>query len=332
MRRATGQKRMSAEPRWSSVSRGMLIRPIRTLALYTTVYPGVERFLPAWYRSVCGQTDPDFCLWIGLDGMGVRAAKDAMGGDPDAVWVTAPPGDSPAQIRQRALERIVECCDAVVLVDSDDVLHPCRLAEARVALQSCDLAGCALRMVDEQGVGLGVTFGLPCGVEPEDVLPRNNVFGLSNSAFRSDLLRRCLPIPAACVLVDWFLATRAWLSGASLTFSPEAGMDYRQHSRNTARVSPPFGMRQTARDTEYVRGHFRILQTAFPEGSVPDRLAEVHRVAADIEAFHRQVVLRPANLRRYVEAINALDLTPLWWSCVAHPALRFMWAQQKETA
>ena len=165
------------------------------LALYTTIYPGVESFLRDWYRSVLEQTDQDYQLWIGLDTIGVEAAKDAMGADPKATWVAAASGDTPAQIRQRALAQIVERHDGVVLVDSDDVLHPSRVASARAALQTSDLAGCALRLVDQQGRDLGMTFGLPPQARPEDVLPRNNVFGLSNSAFRSDLLRRCLPIP-----------------------------------------------------------------------------------------------------------------------------------------
>lgn len=304
---------------------------VRTLALYTTMYPGVEQFLPDWYRSVRAQTDQDFRLWIGLDVLGVQAARDAMGGDPGAVWVMAAPGDTPAQIRQRGLEQIVECCDGVVLVDSDDLLHPRRVASARAALQTSDVAGCALRLVDEQGAEVGMIFGLPSSAEPEDVLPRNNVFGLSNSVFRSDVLRRCLPIPADAALVDWFLVTRAWLLGARLAFSPEVGMDYRQHDANMARVRPPFSARQIVQDTERVRGHFRILRVASPEGAMPDRLAKVRRVAADIEAFYRRVILEPGNLARYVRAINTLDMAPLWWSCVAHPALRSMWASQKET-
>lgn len=304
---------------------------VRAVALCTTVYPGVERFLPAWYRSVRAQTDQDFRLWVGLDSVGVRDAKDAMGSDPDAIWIAAAPGDSPAEVRQRVLEQVVERCDAVVLVDSDDVLHPHRVASARAALESVDLAGCALRLVDEQGAALGMTFGLPPRAKPDEVLPRTNVFGLSNSAFRSDFLRRCLPIPADAVLVDWFLATQAWLMGARLAFSPQVAMDYRQYSGNMARVRQPFGVRQVVQDTERVRAHFRMLQDSPRAGAMPDRLEELRVVAADVEVFYRRVVLEPATLRRYVEALNILQMTPLWWSCVANPALQTMWAPRKET-
>lgn len=301
--------------------------PIKTLALYTTIYPGVEAFLGDWYRSVQEQTDQDFQLWIGLDTMGIGAAIDAMGGDPGAIWVTTAAGDTPAQVRQRAFARIVENCDGVVLVDSDDVLHASRVASARAALQTSDLAGCALRLVDEHGREIGMTMGLPPQTGVMEVFPRNNVFGLSNSAFRSDLLRRCLPIPASAALVDWFLATQAWLYGARLVFDPGIRMDYRQHGANMARVRPPFDGPRIVQDTERVRHHFQIVLTSPPEGGLTDRFAAVERVAADIEAFHRRVVLRPVQLERYVQALNALEMAPLWWSCVAHPSLQRMWTQ-----
>jgi hypothetical protein len=115
------------------------------------VLAGVERFLPAWYASVQRQTDTDFQLWISLDGLEIGAVEETLGTLPPATWVPACAGDTPAQVRQGALARIVEHCDAVVLVDSDDVLHPTRVAAARRGLDDRDVTGCALRLVDEGG-------------------------------------------------------------------------------------------------------------------------------------------------------------------------------------
>jgi hypothetical protein len=302
-----------------------------SLALYTTVYPGVERFLPDWYRSVMDQTDTDFLLWIGVDGLEVEAVLEAMGGDPRATWVSGAPGDTPAQIRHKALARIVDVHDAVVLVDSDDVLHTSRVAAARVGIQTSDVAGCALRLVDERGQDLGMTFGLPPQVESASTLPRNNVFGLSNTAFRSEMLRRCLPIPVAAVLVDWLLITRAWLLGARMAFDPMVRMDYRQHGANTTHLRPPYSVEQVAQDTRLVRQHFRMVQGSLPTGSLSDRVDTMNRVAADIEAFHRLIVSRPKHLERYARALNDLEIVPLWWSCVAYPSLQHLWDSQKET-
>jgi hypothetical protein len=299
---------------------------VAALAVYTTVYPGVERFLADWHASVRRQTDADFRLWIGLDILSVDAARAAMGADPDAAWVRGRVGDTPGSLRQRALGEIVREHSSVVLVDSDDVLHPSRVATARSMLEGCDLAGCPLRVVDELGRGVGTEFVLPSGVTPDAVFPRTNVFGLSNSAVRADLLRRCLPIPDEAVLVDWFLFTRAWLFGARLGFGHRVEMDYRQHGNNTARVRAPFKERQVIEDTERVRAHYRLVLASDLAGALPDRLAEIETAAADVERFHERVVEKPALLSRYVEDLNRQTTTMVWWAWVAHPSLQHLWA------
>jgi hypothetical protein len=300
-----------------------------TLAIYTTIYPGLEAYLADWHRSLQQQTDQDFQLWIGLDMLRSESVTKMLGSDLNANWVVAPSGATPAQIRQQALARIVETCSEVVLVDSDDLLHSSRVAAARADLRDGELAGCSLRLIDHQGKDLGLTFGLPQQLGPEDVFPRNNVFGFSNSAFRSHLLRRCLPIPASAVLVDWFLATQAWLLGAKMVFDRVPRMDYRQHPVNTARVRFPVSPDQVISDTALVRQHFQLLLTQPKRDLVADRVAALENVAAEIEEFHHRVALQPAQLDGYVQALNALSPAPLWWSCVAYPALGYMWASRK---
>src|SRR5579863_5359687 len=75
-------------------------RAPQRVAVYTTIYPGVEVYLPDWYRSVRDQTDQDFQLWIGLDGIEASAVEMAIGTLLDVVWVSSEPGNTPAQIRQ----------------------------------------------------------------------------------------------------------------------------------------------------------------------------------------------------------------------------------------
>jgi len=297
-----------------------------TLAVYTTIYPGVEPYLVDWYRSIRRQTDREFQLWIGLDKLRSESVQNMLGSDVEANWVVAPAGATPAQIRQQALSRIVETCSEVVLVDSDDLLHASRVAAARAILQANELGGCALRLVGREGKDLDSIFNLAPQLAPEDVFPRNNVFGFSNSAFRSELLRRCLPIPADAILVDWFLATRAWLLGARLAFDRVPRMDYRQHPGNTARVGFPLTRDQVVSDTTLVRRHFQLVLAEPLKDVVADRYDALRRVTVEVEEFHQQVVLHPRQLDGYVEALNALQLPPLWWTSVAYPVLAHMWS------
>jgi hypothetical protein len=297
----------------------------KLLAVYTTVYPGVELYLRDWFQSVQAQTDRDFQLWIGLDGLDAGAVETVIGARLDATWVQSELVNSPARIRQRSLEQIVEKFDAVVLVDSDDILHPTRVEAARRLLQTSELAACALQLVDEHRKELGMTLTPPVKTDLDNILPRNNVFGFSNSAYRSELLQRCLPIPAGVVLVDWFLASRAWLMGASLAFDPVVQMDYRQHGTNTAPIRFPFDANRVIRDTTKVREHYRLLQASPMENALPERWAQVQGVAADVQLFFEEVASQPEKLESYVRKLNAMEPQAVWWWDVAQPALQWMW-------
>ena len=169
-------------------------------------------------------------------------------------------------MREQALTRIADRYEAVILVDSDDLLHPDRVAAARASLDDADVAACGLRLVDETGQPLGLSLATPGEGESEYALPRTNVFGLSNTAYRSDVLRACLPIPAAAALVDWYLVTMAWLQGARLAFDPTPRMDYRQHGANMARIRSPFTAERVRADTALVREHFRLVLDGLPAG------------------------------------------------------------------
>lgn len=295
------------------------------IALYTTIYPGVEAYLADWYRSVQCQTDQEFQLCIGLDGIDPTAAETVIGSELDAVWVQSRPDDTPARIRQRSLAQIVKDFDAVVLVDSDDVLLPTRVASARASLQTSELAACALRLVDQHRQDLNETLTLSEHNALDKVLPRNNVFGFSNSAYRSELLGRCLPIPADVTLVDWFLATKAWLMGAKLEFDPIARMEYRQHGANTAPIHFPYEANQVIRDTKKVLDHFRLLRASPVERVLLDRWKQVEEAATDVQLFYEEVVSRPKNLENYVRDLNRLKPQVVWWWDVAQPALQWMW-------
>jgi hypothetical protein len=295
----------------------------RRLALYTTVYPAVERFLPQWAQSVRQQTDRDFDVWVGVHEWDPARAGQALGPMERLTWAPGPSGATPAQIRSHALERVVGAYDGVVLADSDDLLEPTRIAGAREALGRWDLSGCALRLVSEEGKDLGPVLAPPAGVDPCGLLPSANVFGLSNSAYRARCLADCLPLPADCALMDWLLACRAWLGGAAIGFDYTPGMAYRQHGRNTARVVGPFSPEAIRAATDLVLGHydtlFRTTTISGPRGDA------FQRARARVEQFHRAIVDSGAVLEQYAAALNRLPVEYVWWWCVAHPELEDVW-------
>jgi hypothetical protein len=290
------------------------------------VYPGVEQFLAGWYASVRAQTDSEFDLWISADGLSRADAVAAMGGDPGGQWLIPPAGASPAALRSSAWQELARHYDGILLVDSDDLLEPNRVAAARAGLASADVVGCALRIADAAGTPLGPVLA-PADSEPDwnRLLVRHNVFGLSNSAYRAVTLRACLPIPAQVVLIDWLLVLRAWGSGARLRFDPVPGMRYRQHAGNTARVLPPFSEDYVLRATDLVIGHYQhALRDADAMLTGPNE--RLRQAQADVTAFRRAVRGSAAVLGAYVAALNRLEPRYVWWWCVANPALEAVWS------
>jgi len=295
------------------------------LALYATVYPAVRRFLPAWYRSVQDQVDDGFDLWLGVDAMTKADVVACLGTEPTAHWVVAEHGDTGTSVRLRAMQRIVDRYDAVVFVDSDDLLSPTRIAEDRKQLQRHDVVGCALRVVDESGADTGVIFGPAPEARPDEDLARYNVFGLSNSAYRSDVLRRCLPFPSECVLVDWFLATRAWLGGADLWFDATPRMRYRQYGLNIARIIPPFTAQEVSNATQRVLGHYDLV-LPLAHGTNPAHTEAMRAAQREVATFASAVRDAPAKLAAYTRALNCLPTRYVWWWAVANPQLRHLWS------
>lgn len=293
------------------------------MALYTTWYPGVEPYLPAWLSSVRAQTDQDFDMWIGLDGLDLDELAAHGSLPPGASWITGVPGATPSQVRQRAVARLADEYDAVVFVDSDDWLLPDRIATARAALERHDVSACALRIVDEEGRDLGFVFGPEGRVDWSEFLSRYNVFGLSNTAYRTETLQRVPSAPADCVAFDWHLVTQAFCGGASLHFDETPRMAYRQYGTNLARVVRPFSPADIARATGIVLSHYRALtELARTPGGLRLRLEPARE---RVEQFFERVIARPERLERYVSALNELEPSYVWWWCVAHPQLERQW-------
>jgi hypothetical protein len=304
-------------------------RETRRLAVYSTAYPAAAPFIPAWAASLAKQTDPDFELWVGLDGISPREVCELAGRDLDAHWVTAVGDESPSALRARAIGQVAYLCEAIVFVDCDDEMFADRIASARRSLAEHEVVACGLTIVDEAGHDTGVVFGPRDGTEWGEFLPRYNAFGLSNSAYRSDTLRRLAPAPAVGPAFDWSLATRALCAGASMHFDRTPHMAYRQYAANTAKVLPPFGAQDVARATEVVRAHYRSML----EGGVPmprEFHGRLEAARERVENFRTRVVEHPELLERYVTNLNAIEPLYVWWWAVANPDLELQWREWVE--
>jgi hypothetical protein len=179
-----------------------------TLALFTTVYPEGKQFLPDFFTSLSDQTDTKFDLFIGLDRIHEAEVDKFLSDDYPVTFIERKNNESNISLRQRAVERIIEQYNGVIFVDSDDILITTRVSAGRSSLDHYDMYGCAMKIIDERGADLGISFHMPSDSHIASLLPRFNIFGMSNTCYSSEILKMCMPFPIDCVLLDWFVATR----------------------------------------------------------------------------------------------------------------------------
>ncbi len=297
---------------------------VETLALYTFIHKGAVDYLPSWYKSVQEQTDKDFDLWITVNELEAEEVIEVIGSDVKATWLSVATGETPVQARQLAIEKMSDNYDAIVFVDADDCLEATRIESAKRALVDCDVSGCAMRIIDQLGHDTGLIFRPSPDSSVEDILINNNVFGMGNTIYKTDVIRQCLPIPPKCMLMDWFIATRALSVGASIKFDYNIGMAYRQYESNTARILTPFNKEYIIYAAQLVNDHYDLLLSS--KGIITAGLHDkLLKACQNVSDFRHNMVGTEGLLDKYMRALNDLSPNYVWWSCVAHPNLEKIW-------
>lgn len=288
--------------------------------VFTTAYRAGLRYLPDFLSGLAEQTDANFHLTIAVDD--VEAAEltpylAAAGQDLAARTAThhSEKATDHVALRQEVLLRTLPGTTGVVLMDSDDVPLPTRVAAARAALAEAEVAACALELTDAAGTPTGGRFAAEPINDWASVLARSNVVGFGNAAYRSEVLLDCLAAPAGTRLLDWFVAVRALASGARLTLDPTPRARYRLHGASSAGVRRPFTEAQLLKASALVADHYTLVLAPMPSGRAlpPGLRALIELAAADLRAFQEQVVADEAERHAYLNALNADPRVFRWW-------------------
>jgi hypothetical protein len=286
------------------------------LAVYTTVYPGGESYWPSFLESLGAQTDLGFTLWVGVDGLEPSMVRELFEPRVPVHLRLAVESGSPSAIRSRALRQLIEEHEAVVLVDSDDTLMVDRVRAARSAIRDAGMVACALELMDESGSHLHRSFAAPIPEAAPEQLPWANVFGFTNTVWRSETLRHCLPETPDVELIDWHVATRAWLLGVSLRFDPRPYMFYRQHDLNMAGVLGPFSVDRMRVDIPRVLRHYESLLASDLSHAIEDRLCQVTDAHARLGDYWERAQSNGGMLHDHVASLDFEGRVPMWWEWV----------------
>jgi len=286
-------------------------------AVYTTFYPSMLKYADEFLYSVAEQTDPDFDLWISLDGLEPNQINPANKLKPN--YYQNQQAQNPIEMRKLALSEISKEYDSVILVDSDDILYPKRVAAAKQGLERYDGYACSLDLVAENGKGLDLKFGTSNQEDWLEFLKNKNVFGFSNSAYRASILKEIIMIPNQTIMMDWLVVLKALVNqNALLYFDGNVHMAYRQYEQNVNNIISPLSKENIFRASNLLLEHHVILKTEL------DKLEQFQKHFASIELF-LGYIRDDENLANYLKELNSKKQVFYWFEQVAYQELEYLW-------
>jgi len=116
--------------------------------------------------------------------------------------------------------------DAVLCLDIDDIPSSMIVKIAKQVALDYDVTAFGARIINEKGRAIG-RFGLG-GLD----IYKYNVFGFTNTVYRSEVLSKLLPIRDV-LIPDWDTARRAFEMGASMHFDDRVLTSYRQYGQES---------------------------------------------------------------------------------------------------
>jgi hypothetical protein len=211
--------------------------------LLTVLHAGSARYFDAFLAALDAQTDLDFELLILNDAASwpesTAATAQRRMAELPFRWRWVDVAGSIVEIRKRGLSILREQrpADAVIFIDSDDLMAPNRVEICKANLKPKEVLVNELILFGEEQV--------PCALLKHRFVDRqelqladvthSNCLGLSNTALLvEDVTRRFQEIPDDTIAFDWAFYTGLLHDGCQARFISGTSTWYRQHADNSA--------------------------------------------------------------------------------------------------
>lgn len=207
---------------------------MNNVALFTVFYPGVEKYLDDFMKSVESQTFKQFDLIVLNDSC---ACQDVLQKYKKINIIELSYSSTIAGNREYGINYIRQCgYEVLVLCDADDYFHPKRVAESVNALKYGDIVVNDLHIVNSRKESLCRSYFNERQLEKinldRDFIKEKNVFGFSNTAFKLAVLHEEIVFPKDIKIVDWYFFTKLIFQGCEVHYIPMSLTYYRQHAAN----------------------------------------------------------------------------------------------------
>lgn len=285
----------------------------RTL-VFGVVYPGVEDYIDDYAESINDQDYQEFDILIIDDGLHIDLTKK-FNKDIDIIF--SENKYSKAEIRQLSIDYAIQKgYRNIVFTDTDDFFSRDRIANAVKMLNSYDFVINELVVTDNGGhiaeYQIWDKFINQKNLVIDSFLD-SNIFGLSNSAVRTSLLKQIL-LPDEIIASDWIIVSQLLLAGAEGIIS-DSKTYHRQTENNDVGIRFQLTPNRLRKGILAKRLHYQSMCQICKSSGVPEYIEQY------LEKFNQMKELAD-NItdsgfeNNYIDAVNRNFETIYtgWWS------------------
>jgi hypothetical protein len=278
-----------------------------------TVYPGVEKFLPDYERSLRGQTCDEFDLMLANDGFGdVGDRFWNIGANRNVIN-----GNGTIAMTRRALinRALADGYEKIIFTDCDDAFADDRIEVVANLLDSNPAVVNDLDLTNVAGEifraeYFASRFDEACLLD-ERSIRGGNMLGLSNTAARCEIFTSTPALVVGEPLAfDWYLWASVLREGRQAIFTTQTTTRYRIYDSNIAGMPQPLDERNIRRGIEVKYRHYQLMRQVVP------LYEETYREFESLRSRWQDAAWRA----RYIDALQASALdVHMWWENIRGP-------------
>ncbi|MCL5260308.1 MAG: glycosyltransferase [Gammaproteobacteria bacterium] len=282
---------------------------MNNIVFLSFVYPGSEKFLDDFFKSLQAQTIKDFDVYIINDELENFIFFKKKFKNLKIIDINY--HNSPVKIREFGINLVLnKKYDLIIFGDADDYFAENRIEVVVNYLQNYDVVVNDLHLVSVNKNMLYNNY-LSNRVADEsvidlDFIKEKNLLGFSNTAIRGDILNK-INLPEGIIAADWYFFSRILMLTKKIAiFTNKTATYYRQHQNNIA------GFKEM--DKKYIPHAINVKLLHYRE--LAKRDARFKTLEVLLEKL-RSTAGDPIFLNKYFEYLRACNIkNPLWWEMI----------------
>lgn len=284
--------------------------------VFTTVYKIMEDYLIDFLNCLNAQTYLDYKLLILNDGLeNLSSYINNYNFDVEIIDIKG--NLSISEVRQKGIEYCIKNkYEYIIFADSDDYFSNDRIEKSLDYLKSGnDIIINNLSIVNNNKIPM-------CNDYFRELIGKKisfideidgNYFGLSNTAVRTELLKKVIPIPKYIEVVDWWIFSILCYHTDKIYFVKNVYTYYRQYANNYIGAKKVLNKDAIMKGIKVKRHQYYSLYRYFLESDL--NMSKYFKCKSDnFNKLENLLNWDMSNFDRYIKILNSRNHNNSWWS------------------